>query len=213
MKYELPKLPYAYDALEPWIDTRTMEIHHTKHHQTYVTKLNEALAKHPELDSKSLEELLEDLNAVPEDIRKAVQNHGGGHFNHSLFWKIMAPPKAAAGSNEPKGKLAEEIKKSFGDFEKFKEQFTNAAATLFGSGWAWLAVATTDNPQLTTDNKLVIVTTPNQDTPLSRGLKPILGLDVWEHAYYLKYQNRRQEYIENWWNVVNWNEVESLYEI
>jgi Fe-Mn family superoxide dismutase len=215
MKYELPKLPYAYDALEPWIDARTMEIHHTKHHQTYVNKLNEALAKHPELDSKSLEELLKDLNAVPEDIRKAVQNHGGGHYNHSLFWKIMAPPKAAAGNNEPKGKLAEEIEKSFGDFEKFKEQFTNAAATLFGSGWAWLAVATNDNPQLTTDNKLVlvIVTTPNQDTPLSRGLKPILGLDVWEHAYYLKYQNRRQEYIENWWNIVNWNEVESLYEI
>jgi len=196
MKYELPKLPYPYNALEPYIDAQTMEIHHTKHHATYVAKLNEALAKHPELESKSLEELLKNLDSIPEDIRMAVRNHGGGHFNHSLFWKIMG----VRGWGEPTGKLAELLGKSFGDFQKFKEQFTNAAATLFGSGWAWLAVDK--------DGKLQIVQTPNQDTPLSKGLKPILGLDVWEHAYYLKYQNRRPEYIEAWWHVVNWAEVE-----
>lgn len=198
MKYELPKLPYAYDALEPYIDAKTMEIHYTKHHQAYVNKLNEALAKHAELENKSLEELLKQLEVVPEDIRTAVRNHGGGHYNHSTFWRLMAP-KAGG---EPKGKLSEAIQTTFGDFTKFKEQFTGAAAGVFGSGWAWL---------VKDGLKLMIVTTPNQDNPISKGQLPILGLDVWEHAYYLKYQNRRPEYIEAWWNVVNWEEVAKNY--
>jgi len=207
MKYELPQLPYPYDALEPYIDAKTMEIHHTKHHQAYVNKLNEALAKHPAFaeatagkpEMQALEELLMNLEAVPEDIRTAVRNHGGGHFNHSLFWRTMKPFNATQG-NSPTGELAKKITEIFSDFAKFKEQFTNAATTLFGSGWAWLTIDKT--------GKLQIVQTSNQDTPISKGDKPLLCLDVWEHAYYLKYQNRRLEYIENWWNVVNWGQVE-----
>lgn len=198
MKYELPKLPYPYDALEPYIDARTMEIHHTKHHQAYVDKLNEALEKHPELADKPLEDLLRDLNSVPEDIRTAVRNHGGGHYNHSLFWKMMARPEG--GENAPKGQVEIAIQQTFGDVAKFKEEFGKAAMARFGSGWAWLT--------LDKDRQLAIVSTANQDSPVSEGMKPLLGLDVWEHAYYLKYQNRRTEYIDAWWNVVNWEEVE-----
>lgn len=197
MKFELPKLPYSYDALEPHIDARTMEIHHTKHHQGYVDKLNAALEKYPDWQNKSLEEILSALNSVPEDIRTAVRNNAGGHFNHSLFWKIMAGPQAGGGG-EPQGDLAGEIKKTFGDFPKFKENFLSAAAGIFGSGWAWLVAE---------QGSLKIVTTPNQDSLITQGLKPILNLDVWEHAYYLKYQNRRPDYIAAWWNVVNWSEV------
>lgn len=202
MKYELPKLPYGYDALEPYIDAKTMELHHTKHHQTYVTKLNEALDKHPEIADKPLEELLQSIDSVPEDIRTAVRNHGGGHSNHSFFWTIMGPKAGgarAAGDAGPNGKAGTAIKHTFGDFAKFKEKFTAAAAGVFGSGWAWLV---SDN------SKLVITTTANQDSPIMRGQVPILGLDVWEHAYYLKYQNRRPEYIDAWWNIVNWKEVD-----
>lgn len=197
MKFELPKLPYAYDALEPHIDAKTMEIHHAKHHQAYVNKLNEALAKHPELEGKTLEEMLGSLSSVPEDIRTAVRNHGGGHFNHSLFWRLMR--SQGKGAAEPEGDLAKAIEVSFGDFGKFRETFTGAAAGVFGSGWAWLVAGP--------DKKLSVMVTPNQDSPISQGLKSILGLDVWEHAYYLKYQNRRPDYIEAWWNVVNWEEV------
>ena len=202
MKFELPKLPYSYDALEPFIDARTMEVHHAKHHQTYVTKLNEALDKHPELFDKPLEELIGDLDAVPEDIRGAVRNHGGGHYNHSFFWRIMCLPalSQSKGGNEPEEDLAKVITNTFGDFSKFKEQFTNSAATLFGSGWCWLVLESWSG-------KIYVTTTPNQDCPISKGLTPLLGLDVWEHAYYLKYQNRRAEYIDAWWNVVNWEEV------
>jgi Fe-Mn family superoxide dismutase len=180
-----------------------MELHYTKHHQTYVTKLNEAIEKHPELAEKSLEELLTDLNSVPEDIRTAIRNHGGGHANHSLFWTIMASPaegfaKEGAGGGTPTGKAADEIIKSFGDFTKFKDEFTKAAAGVFGSGWAWL---------VKDGETLKIITTPNQDSPLMQKFHPVLGLDVWEHAYYLKYQNRRPEYLDAWWNIVNWNAV------
>lgn len=196
MAHTLPALPYAYDALEPHIDARTMEIHHTKHHQTYVDKLNAALSKYPELADKPLDELLKDLNAVPEDIRTAVKNHGGGHYNHSMFWKIMAPNAGG----QPSGKLAEMITAKFGSFDKFKEEFNTAAANRFGSGWAWLSIDKT--------GALVVTSSANQDCPLSDGLKPILCLDVWEHAYYLKYQNRRPDYTSAWWNVVNWTEVE-----
>ena len=202
MKYELPQLPYSYDALEPFVDARTMEIHHTKHHATYVTKLNEALTKAPELESKTLDNLLKDLNAVPEAIRTAVRNHGGGHYNHSLFWKMMKPQKENGGGS-PSGKVAEAINKTFSDFHKFKEQFTDAALQLFGSGWTWLALSPVEG--------LIIMTTPNQDTPISTGKIPLLGLDVWEHAYYLKYQNRRAEYVEAWWNVINWQFVEERF--
>lgn len=198
MKHELPKLPYVYDALEPYIDARTMEIHHTKHHQTYVDKLNEALGNHPEIADKPLEELLRDLSAVPEDIRAAVRNHGGGHCNHSLFWKMMAPPKGEG--NMPGGQVEIAIQQAFGDFAKFKEEFGKAALGRFGSGWAWLI--------LSADGKLAVISTANQDSPISERMRPLLGLDVWEHAYYLKYQNRRADYIDNWWNVVNWEEVE-----
>ena len=194
MAFELPKLPYAEDALEPYIDAQTMNIHHTKHHQTYVTNLNAAIEKHPELSNKSLEDLLSDLNAVPEDIRTAVRNHGGGTYNHNLFWEIMGP-KMGQG---PTGALTKALEASFGSFDAFKDEFTKAATTRFGSGWAWL---------VTKGEGLAVVSTANQDTPLSEGMTPILGLDVWEHAYYLKYQNRRPEYISNWWNVVNWDEV------
>ncbi len=194
MAHELPKLPYAYDGLEPHIDARTMEIHHSKHHQGYVNNLNAALEKAPELQKKSLEELLRGINSVPEAIRAAVRNHGGGHANHTLFWQIMKPK----GGGQPSGKLADALKSAFGSFDKFKEQFTTAAATRFGSGWGWLVVA---------GGKLEITSTANQDSPFMEGKTPILGLDVWEHAYYLKYQNRRPDYIGAWWNVVNWAEV------
>jgi Fe-Mn family superoxide dismutase len=173
-----------------------MEIHHSKHHQTYIDKLNAALSKYPELADKPVEDLLKDLNAVPEDIRTAVRNHGGGHYNHSIFWKIMAPNAGG----QPSGKLAEMITAKFGSFDKFKEEFNTAAANRFGSGWAWLSVDKTGS--------LVVTSSANQDCPLSDGLKPILGLDVWEHAYYLNYQNRRPDYVGAWWNVVNWPEVE-----
>ena len=199
MKYELPKLPYNYDALEPYIDTKTMEIHHSKHHQGYVTKLNSALEKHPDLQEKSLEDILKSIESVPQDIKIAVRNNGGGHYNHSLFWEIMGPDK----NKEPEGKLAEDISKNFGDFEKFKEKFSNAAVSIFGSGWAWLIVE---------GSNLKVITTPNQDSPVMNNQLPILGLDVWEHAYYLKYQNRRPEYIQNWWNVINWDKVDKKYE-
>ena len=196
-KFELPKLPYEYDALEPYIDKLTMEIHYTKHHNAYVTNLNNAIAG-TALENKSLEELLQEASKHPA----AVRNNGGGHFNHSLFWTIMKK----GGGGEPTGKLADAIQSAFGNFNDFKEKFSNAAATRFGSGWAWLIVK---------DNKLVISSTPNQDNPLMDVAEvkgtPILGLDVWEHAYYLKYQNRRPEYIGNWWNVVNWNEVAARF--
>src|SRR5688572_15832232 len=194
MAFELPKLPYAEDALEPYIDAQTMNIHHTKHHQTYITNLNAALEKHPELASKSLEDLLSDLNAVPEDIRTAVRNHGGGTWNHNLVWEILAH-KA---SPTPNADLMKMLEGSFGSFDNFKAEFEKAANGRFGSGWAWLVKQ---------GDGLAIVSTPNQDNPLSDGLTPVLGLDVWEHAYYLKYQNRRPEYIDAWWNVVNWDEV------
>ncbi|TSC91313.1 MAG: superoxide dismutase, Fe-Mn family [Parcubacteria group bacterium Gr01-1014_2] len=197
-KYELPPLPYPYDALEPYIDTKTMEIHHTKHHQTYVDKLNAALEKHPELFEKPLEDLLRNINSTPEEIKQAVTNHGGGHLNHSLFWTIMAPNAGG----QPSGALAEEINKTFGGFEKFKEEFTNTALGIFGSGWAWLDIF---------NGKLKICTTANQNSILMENKMPILNLDVWEHAYYLKYQSRRKEYIDAWWNIVNWKEVEKNY--
>jgi Fe-Mn family superoxide dismutase len=206
MKYELPKLPYAYDALEPYIDARTMELHYTKHHQTYVTKLNEALESAPaEIADKPLEELLGSLDEVPESIHTAVRNHGGGHSNHSFFWTIMGSAAASGGSGalDEKGKLAAAIAAEFGDFDKFKENFTKAATGVFGSGWAWLVQDAA--------GKLLITTTPNQDSPLMKHQKPILGLDVWEHAYYLKYQNKRPDYIDAWWKVVNWMEVEKHF--
>lgn len=212
MKFILPKLQYPYDALEPYIDARTMEIHHAKHHQAYVDKLNATLEKYEKLQEKSLEELLENLDALPAEIRMAVRNHGGGHYNHSLFWNIMAPPSGktaeSKGGGELTGKLAEAIEKSFGSFSNFREEFAKAALGIFGSGWAWVAI----NEKLKIENgKLAIITTPNQDTPLATGHAPILGLDVWEHAYYLKYENRRPEYVEAWWRVVNWQEVENRY--
>ena len=200
MAHTLPSLPYAYDALEPHIDARTMEIHHTKHHAAYVNNLNAALEKHPALQDVSLEALLRNLNSVPEDIRTAVRNNGGGHANHSLFWNIMSP----SGGGAPSGALADAIHQTFGSFDAFKERFSQAAATRFGSGWAWLALDAFGN--------LVVYSTPNQDSPYMDGFVPLLGLDVWEHAYYLKYQNRRPEYIQNWWNVVNWNAVAENYE-
>lgn len=199
MSHELPALPYDYNALEPHIDAKTMEIHHTKHHQGYVNKLNDALEKHPGLKNKSVEELLKDLNSIPQDIRTAVRNNGGGHANHTLFWPCMSP----SGGGSPRGEIADAINKKFGSFEKFKEQFSAEAAGRFGSGWAWLCVDS--------GRDLVLTSTPNQDSPLSEGLTPILGLDVWEHAYYLNYQNRRPDYINAWWNVVNWDQVSKNY--
>lgn len=198
MAYELPKLPYDYSALEPHIDARTMEIHYTKHHQTYVNNLNAAIEKHPDQAERSLEEMLADLSSVPEDIRTAVRNNGGGHANHSMFWQIMSPE-----GGEPSGELIEAINSSLGSMDAFKEDFAKAAATRFGSGWAWLSI--------NGSGKLVVSSTPNQDTPISEGLKPILGIDVWEHAYYLHYQNRRPDYISAWWNVVNWAQVSANY--
>ncbi len=203
MKYELPQLPYAYDALEPYIDAKTMEIHHTKHHQAYINNLNAALEKHPELAEKPLETLLADLAAVPEDIRTAVRNHGGGHANHSFFWTIMGP-EATDGGPQPDGAVGAAIEGAFGSFASFKETFTKAASGVFGSGWAWLVIGK--------DGKLSVSSTSNQDSPLSFGQKPILGLDVWEHAYYLKYQNKRPDYIGAWWSVVNWKSVEEKYQ-
>ena len=199
MAFELPSLPYPEDALEPHIDARTMSIHHDKHHAAYTNNLNSALEGHADLAGKSIEALLGDLNAVPEAIRTAVRNNGGGYANHNLFWEIMAP----GGGGEPTGDLAAAINDTFGSFTAFKEQFAKAATTRFGSGWAWLYVGQ--------DGKLAIGSTPNQDTPLMEGNTPLLGLDVWEHAYYLNYQNRRPDYITAWWNVVNWNAVAKRY--
>ncbi|MEW6094685.1 MAG: superoxide dismutase [Chloroflexota bacterium] len=198
MAFQLSPLPYAYDALEPFIDTLTMQIHHDKHHAVYVNNLNGALEKHQELASKSLEALLSDLNAIQEDVRTVVRNHGGGTWNHDLFWQVMAPKAGGA----PKADLAKAMDAAFGTFDAFKAEFEKAANGRFGSGWAWLVKK---------GSKLSIVSTPNQDNPMSDGLTPILGLDVWEHAYYLKYQNRRAEYVGNWWNVVNWDEVARRY--
>ncbi|MBI4919649.1 superoxide dismutase [archaeon] len=195
MKHELPKLSYEYNALEPYIDEQTMRIHHTKHHQTYVDKLNAALEKFPELQKKSVEDLLKNLNSVPEAGRTAVRNHGGGHHNHSLFWQLLKKDVAL------KGEVEKAIKTKFGSFDKFKEDFTNAALGVFGSGWAWL---------VWNSKELEIITTPNQESPLSQGKTPLLGLDVWEHAYYLKYQNRRNEFIGAFFNVINWEKVNEL---
>jgi superoxide dismutase, Fe-Mn family len=194
MAHQVPPLPYDYNALEPHIDEQTMRIHHDKHHGAYVTNLNAALEKHPDLQQKSIDDLLKSINSVPEDIRTAVRNNGGGHSNHTMFWEIMGPGKGGA----PGGALGDAIKSSFGDFENFKKQFADAGVKRFGSGWAWLIDA---------GGKLVIESTANQDSPIMEGKKAILGLDVWEHAYYLKYQNRRPDYISAWWNVVNWDAV------
>ncbi|WP_071395764.1 superoxide dismutase [Bacillus tuaregi] len=199
MAFELPQLPYAYDALEPHIDKETMNIHHTKHHNTYVTNLNNALEGNNELLSKSVEEVIANLDAVPEAARTAVRNNGGGHANHSLFWQILSPN----GGGEPTGAIADAINSKFGSYESFKDEFAKAATTRFGSGWAWLVV---------NNGSLEVTSTPNQDSPLMEGKTPILGLDVWEHAYYLKYQNRRPEYINAFFNVINWEEVTKRYE-
>ena len=194
MAFQLPPLPYPYDALEPHIDTMTMQIHHDKHHQAYVTNLNNAIAGNAELEAMSIEALLANLDKVPENIRMAVRNNGGGHANHTMFWEIMGPN----GGGAPSGALAEAIDAAFGSFDAFKTQFADAGVKRFGSGWAWL---------VNDGGKLSIVSTPNQDTPVMDGKTPILGVDVWEHAYYLKYQNRRPDYLSAWWNVVNWDEV------
>ena len=198
MAFTLPALPYDLSALEPHIDAKTMEIHHGKHHQTYVNNLNAAIEKAPELASKSIEDLMRNVSSLPEAVRTPIRNNGGGHWNHSMFWQIMAP-KAGG---EPGGNLGAAIKSAFGDFAKFREQFSAAGVGRFGSGWAWL---------INSGGKLSITSTPNQDNPLMEGQKAIMGLDVWEHAYYLKYQNRRPDYISAWWNVVNWKEVEKRY--
>ena len=195
MAHEVPPLPYDYAALEPTIDSQTMHLHHDKHHLAYVTNLNAALEKAPELQGKPAEELLKNLNAVPEAIRTAVRNNGGGHVNHTMFWKIMGPNAGG----QPAGEIADAINSTFGDFNTFKEKFNDAGVKQFGSGWAWLVKGS--------DGKLAITSTPNQDNPISNGQFPILGNDVWEHAYYLKYQNRRADYLKEWWNVVNWTEV------
>ena len=199
MRFELPQLPYAYDALEPHIDARTMEIHHGKHHAAYTNNLNNALDSAKELGEKSVEQILADLDGVPDGIRMAVRNNGGGFANHNLFWTIMGPK----GGGEPGGALGTAIGSAFGDFGKFKDELTKAAVGRFGSGWGWLAV---DG-----DGKLKVLATPNQDSPISQGMTPVLGVDVWEHAYYLKYQNRRPDYVAAWWNVINWAEVEKRY--
>lgn len=198
MAFELPPLPYAHDALEPYIDARTMQLHHGKHHAAYTNNLNAALEKHPDLQNKSIEELLGNLSSIPEDIRTTVRNNGGGYANHALFWNIMSPN----GGGEPGGELAEAINSAFGSFDAFKEKFSTAAKTQFGSGWAWLTVK---------NGRLAVESTPNQDTPVMGGVTPILGIDVWEHAYYLHYQNRRPDYIEAWWNVVDWDAVAENY--
>ncbi len=199
MPFELPELPYGYADLEPHIDARTMEIHHSKHHAAYISKVNAALEAHPEFASLPVEELLTGIGSVPESIRTAVINNGGGHANHTLFWQIMSPD----GGGEPDGELGEAIASAFGSFEVFRKEFEDAAATRFGSGWAWLVV--------TGDGSLLVLSSPNQDSPLMDGYIPILGLDVWEHAYYLHYQNRRPDYISAWWNVVDWDRVAELF--
>ncbi len=199
MTFLLPELPYGYDALEPHIDARTMEIHHSKHHAGYVAKLNAALEPFDEYEGVSIESIMTELNKVPDEIRTAVRNNGGGHANHSLFWNVMGPD----GGGEPGGSLAGSISNGFNSFAEFKDKFSKAAATRFGSGWAWLVVGA--------GGGLVVLSTPNQDTPLSEEVTPILGLDVWEHAYYLNYQNRRPDYIAAWWNVINWSQVEANY--
>src|SRR5438552_12193833 len=200
MAFELPRLPYDYSALEPVIDEQTMHLHHDMHHAAYVKNLNAALDKHPELHKKTADDLLRDLNAVPEDIRGAVRNNAGGHVNHSMFWKIMKPK----GGGDPSGDIAQVIQKTFGNFKDFQTKFNDAGAKQFGSGWVWLAGKSSGEVQ--------IITTPNQDNPISQGLYPIMGNDVWEHAYYLKYNNRRPEYLQAWWNVVNWEEINKRLE-
>ena len=199
MAHELPALPYAFDALEPHIDARTMEIHHDKHHATYVSKLNAALEAHPNLQSKSVEELLSGIETLPDSVRGAVNNHGGGHLNHTIFWQNMSPK----GGGAPSGDLGDAINKAFGGFDDFKSKFAASAAGRFGSGWAWLCCDKS--------GQLVVKDFPNQNSPLAEGFKPLLGLDVWEHAYYLNYQNRRPDYITAWWNVVNWSDVAERY--
>lgn len=200
MPFELPPLPYAYNALEPHVDEQTMRIHHDKHHGTYVTNLNKALESAPDLSKKTIEALLMDLDAVPENIRMAVRNNGGGHYNHTMFWEIMKP----GGGSTPGGGLAAAITAALGSLDKMKEAINSAGAGRFGSGWAWLVIDK--------DGKLAVTSTPNQDTPLAAGQIPVMGVDVWEHAYYLKYQNRRADYLQAWWNTVNWTEVAARYE-
>jgi len=199
MAFQLPPLPYSVDALEPYIDAQTMQIHHDNHHGTYVSKLNAALESHPDLQNQSIDELIRNLNSLPEAVRTAVRNNGGGHFNHSIFWTLMAPNAGG----EPTGAIAEAVNDTFGDFETFKQRFNDAGASRFGSGFVWLV--------RNQEGKLEITSTPNQDNPWSEGHFPIMGNDVWEHAYYLKYQNRRAEYLKQWWNTVNWNEVNNRY--
>jgi superoxide dismutase, Fe-Mn family len=199
LAYELPPLPYDYAALEPHIDAETMKLHHDKHHQAYVNNLNGAIEKHPDLGKHTAEDLLRNLSSVPDDVRAVVRNNGGGHVNHTMFWTIMQP----GGGGEPTGKIAEQIRKDFGDFEAFKKLFNETTAKQFGSGWGWL---------IWDGGKLAIVTSPNQDNPLSQGKYPILGNDVWEHAYYLKYQNKRPDYLAAWWNTVNWTEINKRFE-
>ena len=196
--FELPPLPYDYDALEPHIDKETMMVHHDKHHNAYMTKLNAALEKYPELFEKKIEEILSDVNEIPEDIRTAVINNGGGYYHHNIFWEMMSPD-----GGKPKGGLKEAIDEKFGSFENFKKEFTDEAATHFASGWTWLIK--------NQDGNIAIYSTPNQDSPISIGLTPLIGIDTWEHAYYLKYQNRRPEYIEAWWNVINWDYAENNF--
>ncbi len=198
MAFEVPPLPYDYAALEPYIDEATMKLHHDKHHQTYVTNLNGAVEKHPDLASKSPEELIRNLASIPEEVRKVVQNNGGGHVNHTMFWEIMKP----GGGGEPSGDVGEQIKSDFGSFEEFKKLFNETTAKQFGAGWGWLVFE---------GGKLKVITTANQDNPISQGLYPILGNDVWEHAYYLKYQNKRPDYLAAWWNTVNWEAVNTRF--
>ena len=202
MAYELAPLPYDYSALEPFIDAETMKLHHDKHHQTYVTNLNAAVANYPALAAKSVDDLIADLNAIPEEIRGAVRNHGGGHANHTTFWKLMGPANTDGIGGQPIGAIAQQIAGDFGDFEAFKKTFNETTAKQFGSGWGWLVFSA---------GKLKVITSANQDSPLSQGLYPILCHDVWEHAYYLKYQNRRPDYLAAWWNVVNWDEVNARF--
>lgn len=199
MAFEVPPLPYAYDALEPYIDTMTMQLHHDKHHAAYVNNLNAAIEKHNDLQSKSVEELVTQLNSIPEDIRTAVRNNAGGHVNHKMFWQIMSPN----GGGEPTGDIAKAINDTFGSFDAFKQQFNDAGTKRFGSGWVWLVRSSQGNLQ--------IISTANQDSPITDGHRPIIGNDVWEHAYYLKYQNRRPEYLNAWWNVINWDEINRRY--